>query len=328
MKANYTRRKFLLHTSVAGLGAAIATSVGPSVLGEALNPSQTSLPPEEDIIDIHQHLNYSGRTDDQLLTHQRAMGISKTILLPSGRPLNYGATYYGVANGLQADAFGNEACYNFKQKYPGEFFSGANEVPDLPEAISEIERYLKLGAPIIGEQKFGVECDSPEMEKIYKLAADYKVPVLMHWQFGMYNRGFDRFYKILEKYPKVNFIGHAQTWWANIDKDHKDQNVLYPDSKVTRGGLTDRYLSDYPNIFGDLSAGSGLNSMLRDEEHAKGFLERHQNQLLFGSDCSDSVAHGEGCLGAQIIQAIRRLSSSKSVERKILYGNAARLMKL
>src|SRR5262245_39149521 len=37
------------------------------------------------IIDIHQHLNYSDRPDDVLLAHQRAMGITTTILLPAGR---------------------------------------------------------------------------------------------------------------------------------------------------------------------------------------------------------------------------------------------------
>jgi hypothetical protein len=59
---------------------------------------------------------------------------------------------------------------------------------------------------------------------------------------------------------------------------------------VTAGGLTDRYLADYPNMFGDLSAGSGLNALTRDEDFTRGFLERHQDKLLFGSDCSDPTA--------------------------------------
>ena len=40
---------------------------------------------------------------------------------------------------------------------------------------------------MIAEQKFGVECDSPEMQRIYALARERSVPVLMHWQFGTYN---------------------------------------------------------------------------------------------------------------------------------------------
>jgi predicted TIM-barrel fold metal-dependent hydrolase len=205
----------------------------------------------EPIIDIHQHTDYSGRSHQQMLAHQRAMGITTTILLPAGRTVIRPSTHDGVANGLQAKATGNEVCYKFAQEHPKEFLFGANEVPDLPETIQEIEKYLKLGAVIIAESKFGVECDSPEMQKIYALAQEYNVPVLMHWQVGMYNYGFDRFHTMLKKFPKVNFLGHAQTWWANIDKDNKDNAAqLYPRTKVTPGGLTDRYLSDYPTMFG------------------------------------------------------------------------------
>jgi hypothetical protein len=32
---------------------------------------------------------------------------------------------------------------------------------------------------------------------------------------------------------------------------------MYPKTPVTPGGITDRLLSDYPNMFGDMSAGSG-----------------------------------------------------------------------
>ena len=104
--------------------------------------------------------------------------------------------------------------------------------------------------------------------------------------------------------------------------------MLYPKGKVTPGGLTDRYLSDYPNMYGDLSAGSGLNSFTRDEDHARVFIQRHQNKLLFGSDCNDSDGHGSKCSGAQMIAAIRRLSPSKDVERKLLYRNARRVFRI
>jgi len=125
----------------------------------------------------------------------------------------------------------------------------------------------------------------------------------------------------------VNFIGHAQTWWSNIDKAC-DQKTMYPKGEVTPGGITDRLLSDYPNMYGDLSAGSGLNSMLRDEAHARDFLKRHQDKLLFGSDCNDRQANGPDCLGSKIIAAVRRLAPDKQAERKMLYRNASRLLKI
>ncbi|MEK6479003.1 amidohydrolase family protein [Catalinimonas sp. 4WD22] len=322
----HSRRIFIKQNAKLGLSAALSFSAAPAVLEKLSNKNSGFA--DEPIIDIHQHTNYSGRSHEQMIAHQRKMGISKTILLPAGRPVVSASTHEGFANGLQAEAGGNESCYALAQQYPGEFYFAANEVPDIPEAVSEIEKYLKLGAKIIAESKFGVACDSPEMQKIFALGQEYDVPVLMHWQHEMYNYGFDRFYKMLEKYPKVNFIGHAQTWWANIDKNHKDQSILYPKGKATDGGITDRLLSDYPNMYGDMSAGSGLNALLRDEEHAIGFMERHQDKLLYGSDCNDEVGEGKECQGTQTIATIKRLAPSNTITRKLLYENARELFKL
>jgi predicted TIM-barrel fold metal-dependent hydrolase len=144
----------------------------------------------------------------------------------------------------------------------------------------------------------------------------------------MYNYGFERFHKMLEKYPRVAFIGHAQTWWANIDRNQRDQTVLYPKGPVTPGGLTDRYLSDYPNMYGDLSAGSGLNALTRDEDFVRDFVSRHRDKLVFGSDCNDRDGGGADCLGARIIAAVRRLAPDHAVERQLLHDNAKKLFRL
>jgi hypothetical protein len=74
-----------------------------------------------------------------------------------------------------------------------------------------------MGAVIIGEQKFSVECDSQESQILYALAAEYHVPILLHFQHGTYNMGFERLHTMLEKFPKTTFLGHARTWWANIE---------------------------------------------------------------------------------------------------------------
>jgi predicted TIM-barrel fold metal-dependent hydrolase len=282
----------------------------------------------EPIVDIHQHLSYSGRPDRAFLAHQRTLGVAKTILLPAGRSVRSTATLDGVANGLQVSALGNEACSRFSRSHSSGFAFGANEVPDVDGATREIERYLRRGAVLIGEQKFGVECDSLHMQEIYRLAEAHGVPVLMHFQFNRYNLGFERFHRMLEKFPKVVFIGHAQTWWANIDGNHRDQSVLYPKGPVAAGGLTDRYLADYGNLYADLSAGSGLNALTRDTSFAQQFVIRHQDRLLFGTDCSDHEGAGAKCQGAQTLAAIRRLVASREVERKLLYENARRLFRL
>ncbi len=283
----------------------------------------------EPIIDIHQHTNYRERTAQQLIAHQRTMGVTQTILLPAGSDVKRPSTADGKHNGLGGvGAGGNETALTMSRQHPKEFFFGANEVTDLPEARAEIAKYLDNGAIVIGEQKFGVECDSAESQVLYKLAGEYRVPILMHFQHGTYNLGFERLHKMLEKYPATIFIGHAQTWWANIDKNHTDQKVLYPKGKVTPGGLTDRYLADYPNMFADMSAGSGLNALTRDEDHTRGFLDRHQNKILYGSDCDDRVGKGPGCSGSQTIAAIRKLSPNKAAERKILFENAKNVFRI
>ena len=193
----------------------------------------------------------------------------------------------------------------------------ANELPDIPEARPVIEKYLKMGAIGIGEQKFPVDVDSPHIDRIAAIAREYNVPVLLHFEHEHYNLGIENFAKVVARHPRVNFIGHAQTWWGNIDRNHQQQE-MYPKTRVTPGGITDRLLSDYPNVYGDMSAGSGLNAMLRDEDHAREFLKRHQDKLMFGSDCSDRDARGGACQGTQTL-AIRRLAPGKTVDAN-LYG--------
>ena len=166
--------------------------------------------PDEPIIDIHQHTNYSGRTDEQLLYHQKAMGVSLTLLLPAGSVVNRPSTHDGKTNGLMAKCGGNDTCVKIAHDHPGEYRFYANEVPDLPQARAVLTKYLKMGAVGIGEQKFNVPCDSPPIELVAEVAGDFGVPVLIHFQEGMFNEGFPNFHHILEKFPKVRFIGHAR----------------------------------------------------------------------------------------------------------------------
>lgn len=270
----------------------------------------------EEVIDVHQHTHYWGRSDEDLVRHQRALGVTRTVLLPAG-------SRYG----LEADCYGNDSVVAIARAYPREFVFFANEDPTLPEAPAVIERYLKAGAVGIGEQKFFVESDSEHIVRLAEIARDYRVPMLLHFQHGKYNRNFASFQRIIERFPRVNFIGHAQTMWGNIDRQH-DQAVLYPTGPVTPGGLTDRWLADYPNFYADLSAGSGANAFSRDEEHARAFLHRHQDKLIFGSDCQDVDGRDSRCVGTKQLAMIRRLVTDPAVRRKILSGNARRIIRI
>lgn len=282
---------------------------------------------DEEIIDIHQHINFSGRRNEEFLAHQKAMGVSKTVLLPSGAALALDSTHQGRSTGLAARVFGTMASARLAKAHPDAFVFFCNEIPDAEGAVASLEKWLENGAVGIGESKFHLPCDSAPMKRIYEVARAYEVPVLLHFEHERYNMGFERFHKVLEAFPTVNFIGHAQTWWGNIDANHV-QTDLYPKTKVKAGGLTDRYLSDYPNVFGDLSAGSGRNAMNRDEEHAAAFLERHQDKLLLGTDCSDSVGSGDKCSGSRQIDNVKRLLDDPAARTKIFSANAKRLIQL
>lgn len=305
MREAVSRRAFIVGTMAFGLSGCKTPS-----------PLKSGSSVDEPIIDIHQHTNYSGRSDAELIRHQRTLGITTTVLLPAGR-------YYG----LEAQCGGNESVQAVAKKHPGEFAFFANELPYLKEADAVIRQNLNRGAIGIGEQKFRILADSAYLDRIAGIAKDFSVPILLHFWDGDFNMEMERFHKVLEKFPTVIFIGHAQSWWGHIDKNYNRREV-YPKGKVTPGGLTDRWLADYPNVFGDLSAGSGLNALRRDPDFTGSFLQRHQEKLLFGSDCSDKEGRGAGCLGAEILSTVRHYAGDKTVDRKILFENARKLFRL
>ena len=156
------------------------------------------------------------------------------------------------------------------------------------------------GAHGLGEFKSHVACDGPEMQRVYALASELGLPVLLHFseyeQFpgeGTFNTSLVRFAKMLTKYPKTLFIGHADFFWASISADVPVNNP-YPTGPIKRGGLSDKLLADHANLVADLSANSCRNALNRDLDFSRDFLVRHQNKLMFGSDCSCQDGRGQG----------------------------------
>ncbi len=151
--AQSTSRRHFLASSVSRAASFAIASCGVSVATRVATAANDAEP----IIDIHQHTNYAGRSDEQLIAHQRKMGVTQTILLPSGSAVQRASTNDGRYNGLGGvSAGGNESVLLVARHHPREFFFGANEVTDLPGAVQEITRYMDLGAKIIGEQKFSI----------------------------------------------------------------------------------------------------------------------------------------------------------------------------
>src|SRR5262249_34896722 len=133
------------------------------------------------------------------------------------------------------------------------------------------------------------------------------------------------------------FIGHANSFWANISKS-VPANVAYPTEPIEPGGLTDRMLSEFPNLYADLSATSGRNALARSAEFSIAFLKRYQDKLIFGSDCGCRDGRGAGqtnpfplvagkCVARETLTALTQLTSPE-IFRKITSQNVIRLLKL
>ena len=165
------------------------------------------------------------------------------------------------------------------------------------------------------------------MQLVYSIAREFDVPVLIHFQHNAYNTGIERFHRVLERYPTVDFIGHAQTWWGNIDKQH-DQATMYPQdpccSRGHHGSIARRLRQHVRRPVREL----GAECNATDEDHARQFLRRHQDRLIWASDCNDTLGEGSACIGWKGLATIRRLAPNNQAVRKILSGNAARLLKL
>ena len=91
----------------------------------------------------------------------------------------------------------------------------------------------------------------------------------------------------------------------------------YPVGKVIPGGRIEQLLEKYPNLYCDISAGSGYKALSRDIEFTKYFIDRWQDRILFARDYFDNV-HRE---------LFESLSLSESVKAKIYENNARKILR-
>ena len=82
----------------------------------------------------------------------------------------------------------------------------------------------------------------------------------------------------------------------------------------------------YPDLHGDLSAGSGCNAVSRDEKFGVRFLEEFQDRLCFGAD----LCHPD--TGTPLVGYLLRPRAEKKLSeaafQKIARENAVRLLGL
>jgi predicted TIM-barrel fold metal-dependent hydrolase len=278
------------------------------------------------VVDCHHHLR---RPIENNIVHLDGCGVSNAMILARDNS----------APDIAA----------LKAQYPGRVLGWfASTDITKPGAEELLTKAVKAGAIGLGELKFHVEANGPELRRMYALAADLQVPILVHFQEvphtpteGVFSTGVNKFDVVLKAFPKTTFIGHADAFWANISADYHNE-IDYPQGKIKPGGSSDKLLSDYPNLFADLSANSGNNALSRDPEFTPGFLQRHKDKLIFGSDCSCTDGKGGGisqngnpgaarlagkCVARETLTLLKKTVSPADF-RKFTWENAHRVYKL
>jgi uncharacterized protein len=277
------------------------------------------------VIDTHLHLR---RDPGACFTHMQGCGVTHAVLLT---PAN-----------------AEDSAKQEMEKRPGRFARSVSYDPARPDADHVFREALSGGAVSMGEIKYHLALDSPEMRRLYDISAELQVPVMMHIQnFAHfpgelpYNTGYPQFDKMLKAYPKTIFVGHADLFWANISADVPTDRG-YPTGPIKPGGLTDRWLSDFPNLYADMSANSGNNALSRDPGFTRDFLVRHRAKLIFGSDCSCTDGNGAGisqnnnpeaarlegkCVARETLSLLKG-STTPEIFHQIVWENANRVFKL
>lgn len=191
--------------------------------------------------------------------------------------------------------------------------------------VDLLKKYKDDGAKGFGEHKAGVAFDSDQNMMVFEACAEVELPVLFHLDNhrNTDKPGLPGVERVLKAIDTIPFIGHAQGWWASIDGEVAQQDLQgYPKGKITPGGAIDRLMDAYPNIYGDLSAGSGANAINRDKEFGRAFMIRRADRLLFGTDV---LKHNQPIPQFEVFDS---LNLPEDVAARIYGTNAKKLLDL
>jgi predicted TIM-barrel fold metal-dependent hydrolase len=193
-----------------------------------------------------------------------------------------------------------------------------------PRDISAmLARYVAAGAKGLGEHKCGTAIDDPGNLNIFRACSELRLPVLLHMDTirNTDAPGLPGLERALQAAPGATFIGHANAWWSSISADVTPQMLGgYPTGPVKPGGAIERLMDRYENLYGDLSAGSGLNAIRRDPDFGREFLIRRADRLLFGTDY---LAEGQA---VDQFAYLEQLDLPAEVQAKIYRENARRIL--
>lgn len=294
------------------------------------------------IIDIHTHcslrpawLGYDPAnkkfirfiTLEELIIRMKKESIDKAVVLPLQSPES------------SIDIVSTLDVLEMHKRYPDKIIPFCNPDPRLymgnKKALEFIlEEYRKRGCKGVGEITANIYFDDQRALNLFEICERLSLPVLFHIGpklggcYGLVDElGLPRLEKVLKMFPDLIFIGHSQPFWAEISGNLKpEERNAYPKGKVVPGGRVIELLRNYPNLYADLSAGSGYNAISRDEEFGIWFLEEFQDKLLFGTDID--MPDQELPQLSYLLRLREEGKLSKKAYDKIMYRNAVDILKL
>ena len=275
------------------------------------------------MIDAHLHIGHKGRSLEDTIRHIAGIGADKAVCLP----IETSDKEYEWLTEYVASAY---------ERYPDRIIPFCHVDVTREDALRVLEQRARMGIfKGFGEQKQHIPLTHPGLERVLGFCNEMAWPVTWHFQEGErgYNQGIGHLESLLQKFPSIKFIGHAQSWWAHISAEVPAAlETLYPRGPIVPGGLSDRLLSDYEHMYADLSAGSGLGALRRDEAFSEGFLERHRKKLLFATDCPCMDGAGgdyeQGCFAGKSLPFLKRMVKNSEALEDILHNNSVRVLGL
>jgi len=284
-------------------------------------------------IDSHQHVYWHGRDAAGLVADMDAHGIDQAWLLSwEILPHEDEPAYHGVLNPVHTRPDGTHAgipladLIRCRDLYPNRFVLGYFPHPQLPEAPRLFEAAVRIhGAQVCGEWKFRMCFDDPRCLEIYRVAGRLGCPVVLHldvpylagaYQKNWYGGTIDNLERALIACPETRFVGHAPGFWREISGDCADDPSPYPRGPIAPGGRLHGLFDRHANLYADLSAGSALNALRRDPDHAREFLIRFADRLLFGRDI----------YGGDLAEFLATLDLPETVQQRIFHANALSLL--
>lgn len=243
-------------------------------------------PPAGKYVDVHTHLGQTWNstqtlTAEELLRWMDAHEIAEAVVLPLVSPES--SSYPLTSDFVLAETRPHrDRLIPFCSVDPRTSYTGG-----LKGLVGMLAKYVEAGAKGFGEHKPGIPIDDPRNLALYQACAEVKLPVLFHLdnQRNMDAPGLPGLAKVLEAVPGTAFIGHGPGWWASIGGGVSQADLGgYPRGEVAPGGAIDALMDKYPNLYGDLSAGSGAGAISRDLAFGREFLIRRADRLMFGTD--------------------------------------------